>query len=131
IAVADAEPCCRRSVHHDTAVTGDVLGDFAHELNADVAAPGVLHAARGDQPERKIRDAPLIMPAKGVLPHGGEIAPARQRLAFLKLRVPPADAVLVQPAAEFLADPEQALLIGLLEPQADFGEFWIEIPLQA
>ena len=34
---------------------GDVVGDFLDQLHADVAAPGILHAARGQQPERIVR----------------------------------------------------------------------------
>ena len=33
-------------------VPGDVVGDLLHQLHADVGAPRVLHAARGEQPER-------------------------------------------------------------------------------
>ena len=55
----------------------------------------------------------------------------RQRLVFLELPVPPVDAVLVQPAAQLLADAEQPLLVGLLEAQAGADELRIEVPLQA
>ncbi len=42
----------RLRVHDHAAMAGDVVGDLLDQLHADVAAPRVLHAARGQQPER-------------------------------------------------------------------------------
>src|SRR5512135_2384955 len=56
--------------------------------------------------------------------------PLRQRLVFVELLVPPIDALLVQTAAEFLANAEQLFLVRLLETQSLLDEFRIEVPLQ-
>jgi hypothetical protein len=51
---SDAEAFSRSAVDHDAAVAGHILGHLADHLHADVAAPGVLHAARRQQPERVV-----------------------------------------------------------------------------
>ena len=65
VAVGDAEPCRGLRVDDHAAVAGDVVGDLLDHLHADVVAPGVLHAARGEQPERIVRAAapPWVMTA--------------------------------------------------------------------
>ncbi len=51
--------------------------------------------------------------------------PAGQRLIFVELLVPPMNAVLMQPAAELLADAKQLLLVRLLEAQSFCDKFRI------
>src|SRR5208283_5026668 len=130
IAVGDADFLGRAVVHDDLAVTGNVLGHFPDELEADVAAPGVLHAMRGDQPEWIITDADVEVALEGSFPFRAEIPPMRHRFVFRELLVPPVDAVFVQSPSQLLADAEQAFLIRLLEAQAGADEFRIEVPLQ-
>ena len=131
IAVADAEPFGRGAIHEDAAMTGDVVRHFLDELDADVAAPGVLHAARGDEPERIIGDAHGEMLGERVLPQRAEVAPMRERFVFRKLLIPPMDALLVQASLELLADAQEPLLVGLLEAQALLHELRIKIPHQS
>ena len=58
-------PSLRRRLRVDdhAAMAGDVVGDLLDQLHADVAAPRVLHAARGEQPERIVR-RPRRRPAR-------------------------------------------------------------------
>ena len=98
-------------------VAGHVVGDLLDQLHADVGAPRVLHAARGEQPERIV-----LRLAAGLLerrhPRRAEVLALGQRLVFRQLLVPPVHVVLVQPAAELGADPQQPLLVRQLEAQA-------------
>ena len=130
IAVTDAELLRRRVVHHHIAVAGDVAGDLADDLDADIVAPGILHAARGDEPERIVGDLHLEMLGERVLPHAAQVAPVRQRLVFADLLVPPGDALLVQAPLELLADAQEPFLVGLLETQVLLHQLGIEVPHQ-
>ncbi len=57
-AVRDAELPRRLRIDDHAAVALHVVGDLLDELHADVGAPRVLHAARGEQPERIVRGSP-------------------------------------------------------------------------
>ena len=125
-------PSSTRALRIDdhAAMALDVVGDLLDELHADVRAPRVLHAARGEEPERIVlRRAAGLHERAG--PQRSEILPYRQRLVLRQLLVPPEHVVLVQPAAELHADALQALLVRQLEAQALRGERGEEVPLGA
>ena len=130
LAVADAEPRRRLRVDDHAAVALDVVGDFLDELHADVRAPRVLHAARGEQPERIV-----LRLAAGLLERGdprrAEVLALRQRLVLRQLLVPPVHVVLVQTAPELGADAQQPLLVRQLEAQTLLDERRVQVPLDA
>jgi hypothetical protein len=128
IAVGDAEPRGGAGVDDHAAMTGDVVGHLVDHLHADVRAPRVLHAARGEQPEREVVGLAAGL-ADDRLPQRGEVLPDRHRLVFLELRVPPAHVVLVQPASELGADARQPLLVGQLEAQAALDQRRQQVPV--
>ena len=112
-------------------MTGYVISHFLDELDADVAAPGVLHAVRGDQPEWIITDADVEVALQCSFPFRGEISPMRQRLVFPELFIPPVDAMFVQSPSQLFADAEQPFLIRVLKAQAGRDELRIKVPLQS
>ncbi len=130
VVVGNAKPPRRLRVHDDAAVAGNVVGHFLDHLDAGIAAPGILHGARRDQPEGIIVNIDAKTVRKRLFPQCRQIAPFRQWLIFAKLLVPPRDIVLVQAAAELGADAQKLLLIGDFEAQALGDEIGIEIPVQ-
>src|SRR5215471_15995723 len=112
-------------------MTGDIICDFFYQLNSDIAAPGILHAACGHEPKWIVINPDIVVLGECAFPQGSEIAPRWERLIFFKLAVPPMYFLLVQTPLELLADPVQPFLIRLLEPQAGFDQFGVKVPLQA
>src|SRR5205823_14859615 len=53
VAFADAELASARGVDDDAAMTPHVARQLIHERDAGIRAPRILHAARGERPERE------------------------------------------------------------------------------
>ena len=127
VAIGDAQLLGSTAVDDDATVTGDVVCHLVHQGDAGIGAPGVLHAARGEQPERVVLRALAALRDDG-LPDTGEIFPDRQRLVFLELLVPPVHVVLVQAPAQFGADAQQALLVRQFVAQTGLDHGLVQIP---
>ena len=73
----DAKARRRCVIHDNIAVAGDIICHLFDELDADIAAPGILHAAGRDQPKWIIGNPHRKVRRQRGLPQSIEIMPAR------------------------------------------------------
>ncbi len=99
VSVPDAQFGRRASVDNDPFVPFEIIGYLFDNLHADVTTPGVLHAARSQQPKRKRFILPTQFVEDSLSDHIWEVMPDRERFVLSKLFVPPLNALFVQAIA--------------------------------